>query len=261
MTRHSTQFDRMYQAYVDDLRSIASTPGEDHFAARQLLELHAEAAGRRAPTILELGVARGQSTHAFLNAIDGKPGARLISVDINDCSSAAASDQWTFVQADLGDAEHVVALQPVLRQGIDILYVDSLHTAEHVLKEVAGFYPYLNKGAVVFLDDVDSFPYMRGQRKDNVGKEISNRAIDRLVERIFQSNIADLDLTVYRGSTGLARFDKRSPRGAPFTQPGILRARHSKWLWSLIYRILGRKTYKHHKAGTKSLFLDPAKYN
>lgn len=252
---------RPYQPYVDELRSIVGKLGEDHFSARQLLELHAEAAGRPAPVILELGVDFGQSTRIFLNAIHGKPGAQLVSVDILDCSRAAVSDQWTFLQADSGEAEAVVARAPVLRQGIDILYVDSLHTAEHVLKEVGGFYPYLNKGAVIFLDDIDSFPYMRGQRKDNVGKEIANRAIDRLVERIFLSNIAELELTVHRGSTGLARLDKRSPRGAPFTPPRHFPARHSKRLWTLIYRVLGLKTYKHHKAREQSLLVDPAKFN
>jgi predicted O-methyltransferase YrrM len=261
MTRHDAEKRRIYQDYVDELRSIVGTLGEDHFAARQLLELHAEAARRDSVTILELGVDFGQSTRIFLNAIDGKPQARLISVDIRDCAKAAASDQWTFIQADSGDAGQVIAAAPVLREGIDILYVDSLHTAEHVLKEVGGFYPYLNKGAVIFLDDIDSFPYMRGQRKDNVGKEIANRAIDRLVERIFLSNIAELDLTVHRGSTGLARLDKRSDRGAPFTLPRVYRPRHSKRLWTLIYRIFGLKTYKHHKAGAKSLVLDPAKFN
>ncbi len=150
---------------------------------------------------------------------------RGCSVDILDCARAAESPQWTFLQADSGEAEAVVARAPILRQGIDILYVDSLHTAAHVLKEVGGFYPYLNAGAVIFLDDIDSFPYMRGQRKDNVGKEIANRAIDRLVERIFLSNIAELELTVHRGSTGLARLDKRSPRGAPFTPPRHFPAR------------------------------------
>lgn len=261
MARHGAQGAPLYQDYVDRLRAIVGTLGEDHFGARQLLELHAEAARRASATILELGVDFGQSTRVFLNAIDGKPGCRLISVDIRDCAKAAASDQWTFVQADSGEAERIVALQPVLQQGIDILYVDSLHTAEHVLKEVAGFYPYLNKGAVIFLDDIDSFPYMRGQRKDNVGKEIANRAIDRLVERIFLSNIAELELTVHRGSTGLARLDKRSDRGAPFTLPRIFRPRHSKRLWMLIYRVFGLKTYKHHKAGAGSLLVDPAKFN
>lgn len=251
----------LYQAYVDELRSIVGRLGEDHFSARQLLELHAEATRRDRVTILELGVDFGQSTRIFLNAIDGKPDSRLISVDIRDCARAAASDQWTFVQADSGDAEAIVARQPILRQGIDILYVDSLHTAEHVLKEVGGFYPYLNKGAVIFLDDIDSFPYMRGQRKDNVGKEIANRAIDRLVERIFLSNIAELELTVHRGSTGLARLDKRSERGASLTPPRHFPARHSKRLWTLIYRLFGLKTYKHHKAREQSLLVDPAKFN
>ena len=57
-----------------------------------------EVVSRISPVILELGVDRGQSTKIFLNAIDGKDDAKLISVDIRDCSKAVDDKNWEFVQ-------------------------------------------------------------------------------------------------------------------------------------------------------------------
>ena len=68
--------------------------------------------------------------------------------------------------------------------------------------------PFFKKGGVIFFDDIDSNPYLKGQRKDNVGIEISNRKILELIESIFISNIDIIDLTLIKGSTGLARIDK-----------------------------------------------------
>ena len=48
---------------------------------------------RENPIIVELGVERGASTKIFLNAIANKPSASLISIDIEDCSSAASSEK------------------------------------------------------------------------------------------------------------------------------------------------------------------------
>ena len=128
-----------------------------------------------------------------------------------------------------------------------------------MLKEVGGFYPYLNKGAVVFLDDIDSFPYMRGQRKDNVDKEIANRSMDRLVERIFCRTSRSWTSPSFRGSTGLARLDKRSPRG------GLHPARHLPCPPQ--QAALGpdlpasAEDLQAPQGGREKPLLDPAKYN
>ena len=41
----------------------------------------------------------------FLNAIDEKPDAKLISIDIEDCSNSVKSDRWEFVQQDSSDID------------------------------------------------------------------------------------------------------------------------------------------------------------
>ncbi|QEF98718.1 Cephalosporin hydroxylase [Stieleria maiorica] len=234
-----------YQEHVEQLLSARNAVGEERFVAQQLLELHQAAAQRERVTILELGVDQGQSTRVFLNAIADKEHSALVSVDVRDCSNAARSGQWTFVQSDSSDTERVFEAAGILKEGIDILYVDSLHTADHVYKEVYGYYPYLNKGAVIFFDDIDSAPYMMGQRKDSVSTEIANRDILSLVESIFMANLKDLDLTIFRGSTGLARLAKRSEKGATLAQPKYCKKRNNRRAWQVIYRLIGKTSYRH----------------
>ena len=79
---------KKYQSYIDELKNHLFEHSESRFLAQQLLRLHKEAELKIDPLIVELGVDRGQSTRVFLNAIDGKDNAKLISIDIKDCSNA-----------------------------------------------------------------------------------------------------------------------------------------------------------------------------
>lgn len=193
---------------INEKNEISSTNGQ-YFSAQQLLMLHKDAIKRENPIIVELGVDRGSSTKIFLNAISNKSNASLISVDIADCSSAARSDKWTFIQSDSLDIEFILSKAPIIKQnGIDLLYVDSSHSAVHVKKEIECFYPFLNKDASIFFDDCDYFPYMHNQRKNNAAVEFGLRKIKILIEDIFRSNQEDLELSMYYGSSGLARLKK-----------------------------------------------------
>ena len=69
------------------------------------LELHSEVNWRDSPIVVELGVDKGQSTKVFLNAIYDKPNAKLVSVDIRNCSEAVNSKVWEFVQQDSSDIQ------------------------------------------------------------------------------------------------------------------------------------------------------------
>ena len=53
--------------------------------------------------------------------------------DIRDCKDAVKSDKWEFVQQNSVDVELLLSKKPVLKDGIDILYVDSLHTKEYLM--------------------------------------------------------------------------------------------------------------------------------
>lgn len=232
-----------YQNEVEDLRRLCLKNDSERYVAMQLLAMHEEATQKEKPVIVELGTHIGNSTRSFLNAIDDKEGAWLVSVDIMDCSDAAASDKWIFVKQDSADANGLVQKVPMLREGIDILYVDSLHEYNHVKNEIYNFFPYMKKGGVIFFDDTDSGPYMMFQRKDSPKIEIGNRRIHNLLDRIFLSNIGALDYTIHRGSTGLSRFDVLTPLGSALNPPSKFIERRNSYLWSLwtLFTYLKRK--------------------
>ena len=168
---------KIYQEYIYRLEEHLNKTDESRFTAQQLLKLNKEAALKENPLIVELGVDRGQSTKIFLNAIDNKASSKLISIDIKDCSKVSSSKKWEFIQQDSADIINLLINKPEIKNGIDILYIDSLHTPNHVEKEVYNFFEYLNENAMIFFDDIDSGPYMSNQRKDSVSTEIINRKI------------------------------------------------------------------------------------
>ena len=233
---------KIYQDFVDNLFNERSQCNEDRFIADQLLEMHKESMSRKSPIIVELGVDKGHSTRVFLNSIEEKPDAVLISVDIRDCSGAVESDNWNFLQADSADLNKIINSFPIIKDGIDILYVDSLHTPQHVMREVYGFFPLVKKDGVIYFDDIDSFPYKKGQRKDSILIENANREILKLLDAIFQANLNVLDFTIKRGSTGLAKLTKKSSLDNKLKAPIHLKDRNFKLLVK-IYNIIHEKNF------------------
>jgi len=250
----------IYEKYIEDLKVYLKNENETRLVASQLLKMHSEVVSRTSPVILELGVDRGQSTKVFLNAIHNKKSSYLVSVDIRDCSDVSDSKKWKFLKMDSSNVEKIIEAAPILKRGIDVIYVDSLHTPQHVYKEVYGWFPFLKKGGVIFFDDIDSNPYLRGQRKDNVGIELSNRKILELIESIFVSNIDIIDLTLMRGSTGLARLDKICNKEINLKPPKIIKKRNNNFIWKLFNIFFRRKQYSHSTTSNESFLIDVTKY-
>ena len=250
----------LYENYINDLKSYTNKQNEARLVASQLLQLHSEVSSRKSPTVLELGVDRGQSTKVFLNAIHNQPTSNLISVDIRDCSNVSDSNLWKFIKKDSTNVQGIINAAPILKKGIDVIYIDSLHTPKHVYKEVYGWFPFLKKGGVIFFDDIDSNPYLKGQRKDNVGIEVSNRKILELIESIFVSNIDIIDLTLIKGSTGLARIEKICKREINLKPPKVLKRRNNTILWKVLNIFLRRKQYTHSTYSNESFLIDVTKY-
>ena len=250
---------KIYQKYIYRLQDHLNKTYESRFTAQQLLKLHKEAELKDCPLIVELGVDRGQSTKIFLNAIDNKTDSKLISIDIKDCSEAATSNKWEFIKQDSADIDSILTYKPEIKKGIDILYVDSLHTPEHVEKEVYNFFQYLNEDALIFFDDIDSGPYMSNQRKDSVETEINNRKIYKLLEAIFRANMGQIDFDIMRGSTGLGIFKKRSKLGEKLNEPLFLNERNNRLINKAINLISFKKTYKHDNKSLNSFLIDPEK--
>lgn len=248
---------KKYDKYINLLRQTCEDKSEKRYLAQQLMQLHHEASNRDNPIIVELGVDKGQSTKVFLNAIHNKPNAKLISIDNRDCSEAVKADNWEFVCQDSADVDALLSKKPILKNGIDILYVDSKHTPQHVVKEVFGFFEYMKKGSVIFFDDIDCSPYMNGQRKDSVSNEIAFRNIFNLLEAIFRANHQSIDFAISRGSTGLARFTKISKLGTKLNPPIFIRERRMKIFWRLLEILTFKRIYRHDGKTKNSFLIDP----
>ena len=248
---------KIYQKYIDELKNHLSKLDESRFVAQQLLRLHQEAKLKVDPLVVEFGVDKGQSTKVFLNAIQGKSNAKLISIDIKNCRSAVDAEHWEFVQQDSSDIKSLLIAKPIIKNGIDVLYVDSLNTVKHVQKEIYNFFEYLNEDAYIFFDDIDSGPYMLKQRKDSVGIEIANREIYKLLEAIFRANINKFDFEIMRGSTGLAVFKKRVPLGEKLNPPILLRERNNYLINKIFQKITFKKSYHHNTNSFDSFLISP----
>jgi len=164
--------------------------------------------------ILECGVNKGFSTSIF-SYYSEKNDSYCFSIDINDCKDVVVSDRWTFIQNDDSKVLEIVNDFPELREkGIDIFFIDSFHSAAHVKKVLYGWYPYLNKDSLIFIDDIDPRKFRIGKEKDNFYNELNWEEINRFTRDFFENNFSDMTLTQYFGKTGLAKIVKMSEKGS-----------------------------------------------
>lgn len=112
-----------------------------------------------AERILELGVRLGGSTKAFLKAADIL-NAKVISIDIEDCSFVSDSPHWEFHQMNDLDYE--------LKEKVDILFIDTSHTYLQTLKELGKFGDMAN---LIILHDTEHCPDV----KKAIEKYLSDR--------------------------------------------------------------------------------------
>ncbi|HJN59122.1 MAG TPA: hypothetical protein QF601_03235, partial [Dehalococcoidia bacterium] len=92
--------------------------------------------------------------------------------------------------------------------------IDSFHSAAHVKKVLYGWYPYLNKDSLIFIDDIDPRKFRIGKEKDNFYNELNWEEINRFTRDFFENNSSDMTLTQYFGKTGLAKIVKMSEKGS-----------------------------------------------
>lgn len=213
-------------------------PGVFGKVATQLMALHRKVSSLHAPVVLECGVNQGWSTGVFAHALENN-GGTLISLDIKDCSDAIESDCWTFLQVNDSEKACILQQAPVLADGIDLIYIDSLHDARHVACLLKLWYPLVRQGGCLAFDDVDPGPYLRGRRKDDANREIAWRGISRVVQDFFYANEDDLFLEYHFGSTGLALMQKLAPMTKAPHPPRRLPRRRVTWR-SLAKRLVGR---------------------
>lgn len=103
--------------------------------------------------VIELGVRGGDSTTAFLSAVQHH-GGHVWSCDVNapqflSAWQEVAGDQWTFVWGDDLERAHTAP------RGVDVLFIDTSHTYEQTKAELALYTPKVRPGGVVLLHDTE----------------------------------------------------------------------------------------------------------
>lgn len=156
--------------------------------------------------ILELGVQKGISTKYFLELCKKNRG-NLYSVDIEDCSKVSKSKRWKFIRSSDDNFFHIFKKIP---KKLDVIYIDTLHEANHVEKIIYNYYKKLKKNGYLFIDDISHLPYLKNSKQSNFYCEINNQeTFDRILE-IYNSNLKKFDLNFSFIASGLAIIRKKN---------------------------------------------------
>jgi predicted O-methyltransferase YrrM len=156
--------------------------------------------------ILELGVQRGTSTNIFLEICEKNEGY-LTSVDIDDCSKVSDSDRWKFIHSRDDDFS---LIRNNINKEVDVIFIDTLHEADHVEKIIYGYYDLLKVGGYLFIDDISHLPYLTDKPRNNFYCEINNKETFEKIIEIYSSNTDKFDLNFNFLSSGLATLKKKN---------------------------------------------------
>jgi predicted O-methyltransferase YrrM len=124
--------------------------GPEHFDSNYYSSLRKYLMGRHFDQGLEIGLAWGMSTQAFLEA---QPNSTLITVDMNDHMQKAAKLRAAFGprwMVEYGDSSTIVSQ---LGKTFDWIYIDGDHTYEGVTKDLHACWPKLAQDGTMVLDD------------------------------------------------------------------------------------------------------------
>jgi len=158
--------------------------------------------------ILEFGVKEGRSTKIFLQHCK-KNGGKLYSVDVNDYKEKFNDSNWTFIQSRDDNFDY---LENKLPKKFDVIYLDSLHEADHVEKIFYYYFDKLKIGGLFLIDDVSWLPYIKNSQRDNFYCEINNKeTFDKLLE-IYYANFDRFDINFDFTSSGACKIFKKSER-------------------------------------------------
>lgn len=161
--------------------------------------------GISSPKILEFGVSeRGLSTGIFLDLCK-KNNGKLISVDNNPNSKKFNDINWTFIQTRDDDYDTV---EKEIKDHLDVIYLDTIHKADHVEKIIYRYYNKLKKGGFFFIDDISWIPYVSKNPKNHFYKEINNMETFEKVLDIYNANSENFDLEFSFVGTGIAKIHK-----------------------------------------------------
>tara|TARA_B100001121_G_C18606676_1_gene582188 strand:- start:288 stop:935 length:648 start_codon:yes stop_codon:yes gene_type:complete len=157
------------------------------------------------PVILEFGVSgKALSTSIFLETCNQKNG-KLYSVDVVDYSYHFVSENWKFIHSKDDNFEFI---QKQIPKKFDIIYLDTIHTSNHVEKILYNYFDMLKVGGIFVIDDTSSLPYLKNREKNNFSLEINNQETFEKLIQIFNSNHENLLFESSFIGTGAVKLTK-----------------------------------------------------
>jgi|TARA_B100001093_G_scaffold262053_1_gene250468 predicted O-methyltransferase YrrM len=158
------------------------------------------------PIILELGVETGRSTKKFLEICKKNQGT-LYSIDIDDCSNVSNDQNWKFYQTRDDNFDFIKSKIP---NEIDVVFIDTLHEADHVEKIIYAYYDLIKVNGYLFIDDVSHLPYVKNSPRENFYCEINNKETFNRILEIYNQNQENFDLEFCFISSGLSIIKKKN---------------------------------------------------
>ena len=156
------------------------------------------------PIILELGVEKGRSTKKFLE-ICRKNQGKLYSIDMNDCSSVSSDQNWKFYQTRDDNFSFIKSKIP---KEIDVMFIDTLHEADHVEKIIYAYYDLIKVNGYLFIDDISHLPYVKNSSRESFYCEVNNKETFNRILEIYKQNQNNFDLEFCFISSGLSVIKK-----------------------------------------------------
>ena len=155
-------------------------------------------------SILEFGVRNGNSTKFFLDICE-KNNGKLFSVDIDDCSHLFNNDKWKFIHCSDDNFEKVLHES---QNKFDVIYIDSLHEAQHVKKLLYFYFDYLIEGGIIIVDDISWIPYAKNNYRNNFHNEINNRETFLEILNLYFNNRETINIFFSFEESGLCKIVK-----------------------------------------------------
>jgi predicted O-methyltransferase YrrM len=175
------------------------------------------------PTILEFGVKGGVSTKMFIELCEARSG-NLYSIDANNCESVSKSKRWNFIQSRDDNFDFIKNKTP---EKFDVIFLDTLHEAQHVKKIFYYYYKFLKTDGFFFIDDTSWLPYVKKNYRDRFYSEINNQETFEMLLKIYFANYHNFDLEFSFVSSGIALAKKlnndelNSPKKIPSRKLGV----------------------------------------
>ena len=87
----------------------------------------------------------------------------LISIDTNANSKNFNSKKWTFINTR--DDNFLEIEKFIKNKKFDVIYLDTIHKADHVKKILFHYFKYLKSNGLFFVDDTSLLPYLHSRKK------------------------------------------------------------------------------------------------